>query len=146
MCTNDAGSGAGFPGIPLKLLRPAWKLTLADSRLRRVRFLQAAIQALNLAECEAVHCRLERSGPELRGRFRLIVARALAQPPAVLRSLFRLLSPGGNLVIYTGQLDSSELALLTNEAAKRGLSPPLQTAVELPGKAGHSLIALTRER
>lgn len=141
----DAGSGAGFPGVPLKILRPDWSMTLADSRLKRVRFLERTIAALGLHDCRAVHCRLDKPPADLVGRFSLILSRAMSSPRAAVRALQGLLAPAGVLVLYTGTLGDDETAALRREAQKRGLAalPPVEVA--LPGRAGHWLVGMRRE-
>src|SRR5690606_27339939 len=55
----DVGSGAGFPGVPLKIARPDLSMVLLDATLKRVRFLQAVIERLGLEGVEAIHGRAE---------------------------------------------------------------------------------------
>ena len=58
----DVGTGAGFPGIPLKILRPDLKITLVDSLNKRINFLNEVINKLNLVNIETVHSRIEDFG------------------------------------------------------------------------------------
>ena len=76
----DIGTGAGFPGIPLKIAMPELKVTLIDSLDKRVGFLNSVISALKLENIEAVHGRAEDEGrnPEFRESFDMAVARAVA--------------------------------------------------------------------
>ena len=75
----DVGSGAGFPGIPLSIMLPEVRFTLIDALGKRVEFLRGVIDALGL-NAEALHLRAEDAArrPELRERFDLAVARAVA--------------------------------------------------------------------
>ena len=76
----DVGTGAGFPGIPLKIFCPSLKLTLLDSLNKRINFLSAAIEALGLKEVECVHARAEEAGhSRLRGSFDIVLSRAVAR-------------------------------------------------------------------
>ncbi len=74
----DIGSGAGFPGIVLKILFPNLKITLIDSLQKRVTFLNKVIQELNLKEIEAISFRIEEFSRQNINRFDLVVARAVA--------------------------------------------------------------------
>ena len=60
----DVGTGAGFPGIPLKILRPDLKITLVDSLNKRINFLNEVINKLNLVNIETVHSRIEDFGKD----------------------------------------------------------------------------------
>jgi 16S rRNA (guanine527-N7)-methyltransferase len=100
----DAGTGAGFPGLPLAIANPALELTLVDSVAKKVGFVKHAIAALGLApRVRALHCTLA-GDPQREGlpRFDVAVSRAFADPErwAVLGRPYLL--PGGMLVVMGG--------------------------------------------
>jgi len=76
----DIGSGAGFPGIPLKIVRPDLNMTLVDSLKKRVDFLKKVINLLEIDNAEAIHIRAEDAGrnKKLREKFDVAAARAVA--------------------------------------------------------------------
>ena len=80
----DIGSGAGFPGIPLKLLLPGSRLVLVESRAKKAAFLQHIVERLGLSQVEVVAERAEEIArqPELREQFDLSLSRAVASLPA----------------------------------------------------------------
>ena len=77
----DVGSGAGFPGIPLKILHPELKITFLDSLNKRIKYLQTITDELRLRDCKFVHGRAEEVAhrPEYREAFDFAVARAVAK-------------------------------------------------------------------
>lgn len=79
----DVGTGAGFPGIVLAVLRPDWKITLLDSLQKRVNFLETVCRELGLNQVVCLHSRAEEGGqnPALRERFDAATARAVANLP-----------------------------------------------------------------
>lgn len=95
----DLGSGAGFPGIPLALVRPDCRVTLVESRERRVHFQRAAIRALGLANVRALHGRAEALPAEPQP---LALAQAMAEPGQTARWLAAWVSPGGWVAIPGG--------------------------------------------
>jgi 16S rRNA (guanine527-N7)-methyltransferase len=101
----DAGSGGGYPGVVLKILRPDLSITLVDSVRKKVSFLKYAIRTLGLTGIEAVHGRLEALGrqPAHRQQFDLVVCRAFSSLEnfAILGRPF--LSPGGSLLAMKGR-------------------------------------------
>jgi 16S rRNA (guanine527-N7)-methyltransferase len=97
----DVGSGAGIPGIPLKLVDAELRLTMVESRQRRVSFLSSAIRELSLAEAEVVGKRLEEVVRQLAGRFDAIVARCAGDVGYLFGIGVHLVRPGG-VVIASG--------------------------------------------
>jgi 16S rRNA (guanine527-N7)-methyltransferase len=96
----DVGSGAGFPGLPLKIVRPALRLTLVESVGRKARFLEHLLTLLNLPDVEVVTARAEdlAQNERYRERFDLGVSRAVARLPALLELTLPFLGIGGRLV------------------------------------------------
>lgn len=74
----DVGTGAGFPGIVLKIVFPNLKITLIDALQKRVNYLNRVIQNLNLEEIEAIHTRSEDYARKNREKFDIVTARAVA--------------------------------------------------------------------
>lgn len=75
----DIGTGAGFPGIVLKIMFPNLKITLVDALNKRVEFLKIVIKELNLKQIEVIHNRAEEYTKENKNKFDLITARAVAK-------------------------------------------------------------------
>ena len=106
----DVGSGAGFPGIPLSIMRPDIHFTLMDALQKRVEFLQSVIEALGL-NAEAVHLRAEDAArqPDLRERFDLAVARAVAPMNVLCEYLLPFARVGGRMLALKGPTLDAEL-------------------------------------
>lgn len=102
----DVGSGAGFPGIPLKVARPGLRVTLIEASRRKVSFLMHAVRLLGLEGISCLRTRIEtlEEHPPLRGSFRAVTARALAPLPKAIDLLVPLLVPQGILVIPQGDV------------------------------------------
>ncbi|MDR2184579.1 MAG: 16S rRNA (guanine(527)-N(7))-methyltransferase RsmG [Treponema sp.] len=102
----DAGSGAGLPGIPLAVAMPDVPVTLMERMGRRAGFLENVRAVLGLSNVAVEEGEIEKTPSR---RFSLITFRALkALEPAILKSLFRLLLPGGFLAAYKGRKDTIE--------------------------------------
>lgn len=100
----DAGSGGGFPGIPLKIVRPDLSVTLVDSVRKKVSFLKYAIRMLELTGITAVHGRLEElcALPVFREMFDLVICRAFSSLEDFAGLTLPFLSPGGSLLAMKG--------------------------------------------
>lgn len=107
----DVGTGAGFPGVPLKILRPDIKVTLLDSLQKRVNFLNQLIDKLQLKEIKAVHARAEDYVKEEREKFDVALSRAVAQIPTLSEYLLPYVKIGGKAIMYKGLNIDEELEM-----------------------------------
>lgn len=95
----DIGSGAGFPGIPIKIIRPEISVTLVESRRRRASFLRAVVRELPLPSTQVIDQRLESLRPEVAGLFDAAVMRCAGDPGRLLPLALPLLRQRGMVVV-----------------------------------------------
>lgn len=100
----DIGTGAGFPGVPLKIAWPALKLTLVDGTAKKIRFLEEVVGSLGLENVTLVQGRAEELGlnRRFRGQFDLAAARAVARLNTLTEYMLPFVRQGGLAVIYKG--------------------------------------------
>lgn len=110
----DVGSGAGFPAIPLKILRNDLEITMVDSLLKRVKFLKELTEKLNLENTFSFHQRVEDFSKTNREKFDVAVARAVASLNTLLEYLLPLLKVGGKAIIYKSSKLEEELSTAKN--------------------------------
>jgi len=131
----DIGAGAGFPGLPLKIVRPQWSTVLLEATGKKVTFLRHVIETLQLQDVAAIHGRAEelaRKG-EYRGKFDLVTARAVASLPALLEYAAPYCHVGGQMIFpKKGALDE-ELAQGKRAARLLGAVFKADIEVKLPG-------------
>ena len=106
----EIGSGAGFPSLPLKIVRPDLALTLVESTGKKCEFLRAAVRELDLEGVTVLHARAEELGkdPNYREKFSVAFARAVAPLPSLAEYCLPLVRTGGRFVAYKGATDESE--------------------------------------
>ncbi len=104
----DLGTGAGFPGIPLKIARPDLSLTLVDSKRKKINFVRYAIRQLGLENIEAVQSRAEDLAEETY-RFDVVISKAVASVRQLYRLAAPLLKENGRLIAMKGQGYRTEL-------------------------------------
>lgn len=114
----DIGAGAGFPGLPLKILSPAIELLLLEASQKKVFFLRHIIRELKLEGVEIVHGRAEASEMKKRyaGSFDLVLSRALADLPTSLHLAFPYTQKGGYIVSMRGKKGEEETHAVDWEA------------------------------
>lgn len=100
----DVGTGAGFPGIVLKIVYPNLKITLVDALQKRVNYLNTIIKELNLEEITAIHVR----GEDLKEKYDVVTARAVANIEKLLKYTMHLVKPNGVFIAMKGNI-SEEL-------------------------------------
>lgn len=98
----DVGTGAGFPGIVLKICFPNLNITLVDSLNKRVNYLNDIIEKLSLKDIKAIHAR----GEEFKGEFDIVTARAVANTEKLLKYTMHLVNKQGLLIAMKGNVDT----------------------------------------
>ena len=114
----DVGTGAGFPGIPIKILREDLKVTLLDSLNKRINFLNEVIEKLDLKNIECIHGRAEEFGKNknYREKYDLATSRAVANMSTLSEYLIPCVKVGGKVLAMKGDKAEEEL-----EEAKKAI-------------------------
>lgn len=130
----DVGTGAGFPGIPIKIVFPQMKITLLDSLKKRINFLNEVIDELGLENVECIHGRAEDFGhnAEYREQYDLCVSRAVANLSTLSEYCLPFIKVGGKFVSYKAAGIDEELNNAKNAIKKLGGNISATKSIELP--------------
>jgi 16S rRNA (guanine527-N7)-methyltransferase len=133
----DVGTGAGFPGIPLKILYPALKLTLVESVGKKAMFCQHVVRVLGLEQVNVVQARAEDLGQNLqhREKYDWAVARAVANLNVLSEYLIPLVKVGGNVLAQKGESGPAEAQSAEKAMELLGGKLKQLIPVHLPGVA-----------
>ena len=133
----DIGTGAGFPGLPLKIINPSLHLTLVESVGKKAAFCRHIVRILGLTDVEVIHDRAEVVGqmPDHRQNYDWAVARAVAILPALVEYSLPLLHVGGTLVAMKGEDAHAEVHSAEHATNIMGGHLRKLVPVTLPGVA-----------
>ncbi len=145
----DIGSGAGFPGLPLKIARPEWEVTLLEATGKKVTFLRHIIVTLGLERIEAIQGRAEELAhrPAYRAAFDLVTARAVASLSTLLEYSAPYCRVGGSIIFpKKGEL-ADELLRGKRAAGQLGAKFKADVAVQIAGlAAGRRLLVWEQQK
>lgn len=111
----DVGTGAGFPGIVLKIFYPNLKITLIDSLLKRVKYLNEIIKELDLKDIVAIHTR----GEDYHETFDIVTARAVANIEKLLKYTMHLVKTNGQFIAMKGNIEEELTKEIQNKINKK---------------------------
>lgn len=142
----DVGTGAGFPGIPLKIFYPDIQLTLLDSLNKRLVFLNEVIDELGLENVTTVHARAEEGAAkkEYREQFDVVVSRAVAKLSTLVEYCLPFASVGGCFISYKGSKASEEITEAKKAIKVLGGGNLTQVNFCLEGTDDRSLIKIEK--
>ena len=133
----DIGTGAGFPGIPLKILYPSMRLTLVESVGKKANFCRHVVGSLKMDSVEVIHARAEEVGQMAahREKYEWAVARAVANLPVLVEYLLPLVQVGGSVIAQKGESGPAEAHKAQHAVKVLGGEIRQLTRVILPGVA-----------
>lgn len=143
----DVGTGAGFPGIPLKIINPSIKLTLSESVGKKANFCRIAVEELRLTNVQVITSRAETIGQDkkFRERFDWAVARAVAPLSVLVEYLLPLVRIGGSMLAQKGS--DTDIEIEQAENAIRTLGGKLDSVIPitLPSSMGRRTLISIRK-
>ena len=141
----DAGTGPGFPGIPLAIVLPRTRFLLAESIRKKARFVDSVLTELQLPNASVSAERAEELGRE--GGIDIITARALAPISRVLGLFAKQLNAGAKILLYKGPDAEREIADSAKEAARLRVGMKIAMRYDLPDAMGsRSIVEIAKQR
>lgn len=144
----DVGTGAGLPGIPLAIARPDLRVTLLDSMQKRIKFLSAVAEALELSNVTVLHARAEVAAhrADCREQFAIATARAVAALPVLQELLLPFVAVGGKCVCLKGPAAEDERMAGAAAAKLLGGGVPDMLTVNVPFAPERTHILVVTEK
>lgn len=131
----DVGTGAGFPGVPVAIMRPDIYVTLMDALGKRVAFLKEVVAALGLnADCVHARCEDAAKKPEFRDAYDVACARAVAETNVLSEWLLPFVKPGGWMLALKGPMAAEEAARAQTALAQLNGRLARVCPVSVPGR------------
>ncbi len=141
----DVGSGAGFPGIPLKIMQPAMRITLLEATMKKARFLEATLEHLQLGG-EVANLRAEDFGRgDGREAYDVVIARAVAKMNVLAEYSLCLVRVGGLFVAMKGPAPEAETSHAAHAIAVMGGRVESVQVFDLPSGFGSRSLVLVRK-
>ena len=141
----DIGTGAGFPGLPLRIVDPSIRLTLLDAQNKRVEFLKEVCGELGLADVECVHARAEEFAADHREGFDLVTSRAVAALPLLCELCLPLVKVGGYFAAMKSVDADAELASAAHAIEVLGGAVDYVTDYAIPGTEVHHRVIFIKK-
>lgn len=144
----DLGTGAGFPGIPLKIVLPSLSITFVDSLQKRVGFLSEVMEELSFSEASAIHGRAEDLGQDTAYRecFDLVLSRAVANLSTLSEYGLPFVKVGGEMICYKSKEIEEELTQASGAVKRLGGAAPVVTKFTVPHtELFRSLVTIPKE-
>lgn len=143
----DVGSGAGFPGVPLKIEHESIALTIIEPIGKRVNFLNNLVSLLDLNNVSVINARAEDYGKEKRSEFDIVCARAVSDTSILLELLAPLCKVGGKIILYKGEKGKEEIDKADNALKTLNLKVDELYNYSLPKDMGkRMLIVITKTK
>lgn len=130
----DVGSGAGFPGLPLKIAHPSLNLYLLEANRKKVSFLKHVVRLLNLSAVDIIHDRVENIIREnvYREQFDVLISRASFKLPQLCSFCRYFITPAGRLIALKGPGVDAELQKCFEDRNQSGFYQLIQRSIEAP--------------
>lgn len=142
----DVGTGAGFPGIPMKIYKPSLKMTLLDALNKRLVFLQQVSEDLNFENVDFLHGRAEDFGqdPDYRHQYDIVVSRAVADLPVLLEYCTPFMKVNGYFIAQKGPKVFDEVKESKTALEKLNLEVEEILAVQTASIKAHHLLVIKK--
>jgi len=143
----DVGTGAGFPGLPLKIVQPDMELCLLDSLEKRVNFLRECCKKLDFTDVNCVHLRAEEAPQEYRAAYDIAVSRAVARLSALCELCLPFVKKGGLFIAMKGPDASSEMEEAGRAVSILGGRIERKVDYAIPGtELSHCAVIIRKEK